>query len=412
MRVLKIKLSFFQEIGLFAMMCAVLTFLSSYYGFIGRPLYYLGLLIAVISVLFNFKRTISSGIGVWYICFLVCMLFSALYSIDSKMTVDTTTYLAGFQLPILLAVVAYCKEEKNIDRFLIMYLLAAIILSVFVIKDGSISVRNMRFGMTTTGEQPNTPAMNLAPAIAFALYYYRRSSGKRKILYVVLMALFIGTIFLTGSRKILIYIIGIFVINALFNAKDFKKTLARVIGVIVLLIIGYIVLTRVPVLYSTIGRRVFTDLSEEASSVHRSWLLTEAWNSFLKDPIIGHGAHTFKLINVMGRYAHNNYAELLAGMGIIGLVAHYGYLVYITYNLWKYRSNSLCQMMFGVMLMSFVIDYWNVNFTQRGIYFIYAIAYVVYRIAKQESKKECMTNGVAKASTIRYRNNGYINAAK
>ena len=144
-------------------------------------------------------------------------------------------------------------------------------------------------------------------------------------------------------------------------------------------------LTKIPTLYSALGRRVFTDMGDDASAVHRSWLLSEAWKSFLKSPIIGHGAHTFKLVNSMGRYAHNNYAELLSGMGIIGLVVFYGYLMYVTYRLWKNKSNSLCQLMFGIMIMTFVVDYWNVNSVQRGIYFIYAIAFVVYKYTKNLS---------------------------
>ena len=384
MKRLKINYSTIQEIGLFAMMNAVLTFLSSSYGFIGRPLYYFGLLVCVISLLIHPIRIFRSGIIVWYACFWLFMAFSALYSIDGDMTFDTATYLVGFQFPILALVTVYCKNDKNIDLFLKMYILASVILAFIVIKDGSISDKNLRFGITTTGGQPNTPALNLAPAVAFALYYYRRSSGKRRLLYLLLMILFVGTIFLTGSRKILIYIFGVFAINAIFETKNLKKTLRRVIGVGVLLILGYIALLRVPLLYSTIGSRLFTNLSEEASAVHRSWLLSEAWKYFLKSPIIGNGAHTFKLVNALGRYAHNNYAELLTGMGIIGLVMFYGYLVFVTYKLWKYKRDPFCQLMFSIMLMNFVIDYWNVNYVQRGIYFIYALAYAVYRFAREK----------------------------
>ena len=379
-----LKMSTIQEVGLFAMMNAVLTFLSSYYNNIGRPLYYFGLLCLFVSAVPKLKMILHSGIVLWYFCFALCMLSSSLYSIDRSGTFGSASYVISFQLPVIVSVLVYCVDDNKIDRFFNMYMIAAVILSIIVIKDGPISSGNLRFGMTTTGEQPNTPAMNLAPAVAFALYYYRRAERKAKIKYLFAMMLFLTTIFLTGSRKIIVYIVGVFLISSLFYSQNIKKTLFKLFIVGIIIAIGLLLLLKIPVLYNSIGYRLFTDMSQEASAVHRSWLLSEAWEYFLKSPIIGHGAHTFKLVNDMGRYAHNNYAELLTGLGIVGLLAYYGYLVYLTWKLWKHKNNEYCNMMFAIMLMTFVVDWWNVNYLQRGVFFALSGSYVAYRISKNK----------------------------
>lgn len=101
---------------------------------------------------------------------------------------------------------------------------------------------------------------------------------------------------------------------------------------------------------------------------------------FLNSPIVGNGIDTYKFTNIFGVYAHNNYAELLSGIGIFGLLAYYSLFVYMTIQMWKNRDNKLCLLFACIMTMNFVIEWYNVNYLQRGIFFVYSMAYCEYKL--------------------------------
>ena len=72
-------------------------------------------------------------------------------------------------------------------------------------------------------------------------------------------------------------------------------------------------------------------------------LVDIGWDLFYQSPITGVGVNnpsvlTYFLYGKENYYLHNNYIELLAGTGIIGLLAYYSMYVYIAYNLIRYRN--------------------------------------------------------------------------
>jgi O-antigen ligase len=55
-----------------------------------------------------------------------------------------------------------------------------------------------------------------------------------------------------------------------------------------------------------------------------------SWNTFLGNPILGAGRHTFRYVsadNIQVNWAHNVYLETLAEQGLVGLAALTGLLV-------------------------------------------------------------------------------------
>ncbi len=285
-----------------------------------------------------------------------------------------------FHIPVIIGVCAYVNDEEDLKRLLKAYVYACVILSIVVITAGPLSEKNQRYGWSTTGEQPNTPALNLAGGFAFAYYFWKNAESRReKAIYFAIMALLVITILLTGSRKILIYIVGYILLDALYSSKDLRKTITRIFALAVLLVLAYVVLNNIPILYEIVASRVFTDLSDDTSAIQRNYLISEGLKFFSQSPIFGNGIDTFKTVNYLKRYAHNNYVELLSGVGAVGLVTFYGYLVRVLIKLFGQRENRLSFMMFSTLLMTFVIEYWNVDYMQKGIYFIYALAFCQYK---------------------------------
>lgn len=372
-------------VGIFLLMNSILTFLSSKYNFIGKPMFYMGGIIVLIYVVTRPYRVFNSKLFMWYSLFMLYTLASVLWSIDPTDSLEKWLYLVVFHLIAICSIAVYGNSSDNLQTLMKLYVFASVILCIVIILDGPLGSNNLRYGWSTTGEQSNTPAMNLASSFAFAFYFVRKSNTKKlKVLYSVCLALFFVTIFLTGSRKIFIYILGFITLYALHESKDIKKTVMYICSIIVGLLIASYVLINNEFMYNLVGNKIFTDLSEETSAVLRSALKIQAWEYFKSSPLLGHGFYSFDKVSFNGLYAHNNYLEILTGLGIIGLLLYYGFLLSTLLSLWKRKKDEMCFLFFSMLLMSFVIEYWQVNYVQKGVYFIYAMAFCEQRIVWSE----------------------------
>lgn len=383
---LKIKLDSILLVGLFIYMNGLLTFLSSYYSTIGRCCYAVGLAIIFMCSIKKLNYISTNKMIIWYALFFLIMLISTLYAVNPGRSQQMLFYVASFQLPAIIGVGFYCTSNDKMDKLMFAYILASIILALIVLHDGPMSIKNMRYGWSTTGEQPNTPALNLGAAFAFAFYFFvSKKEIKTKVFYGVLMALFVATILLTGSRKMVIYIVGIIALYSLYKSKNIKKTMLYISAFLFIILIGYLLLTKNDYLYNAIGYRIFTDQSTEYSSAERTVLKNEAIQYYLQSPIWGNGMNSYQEISSLGRYAHNNYLELLNGAGIFAITAYYGYFLVMLKRLWKQRQIEKNFLFFVILAMTLLIELYNVNYLQRGIYIIYTMVYCQYIFARKKS---------------------------
>ncbi len=144
------------------------------------------------------------------------------------------------------------------------------------------------------------------------------------------------TLFLTGSKKgIFGLILGVSTFYFL-KYHGVKKRINIVFLIIALIVLFYELITSIPILYNQIGYRVvdfidtiFGKSDGSISTINRIILLKQAIIIWGKHPIIGIGLNNFSLVQTVGGagyYAHNNYAELLADLGIVGFFLIYYYL--------------------------------------------------------------------------------------
>lgn len=71
----------------------------------------------------------------------------------------------------------------------------------------------------------------------------------------------------------------------------------------------------------------------EKSLYIREDMLMAALRLWEASPVFGHGVDSFRLLAPYGTYSHNNYAEILATLGLIGLLLFYGPFVLGTLSL-------------------------------------------------------------------------------
>lgn len=135
---------------------------------------------------------------------------------------------------------------------------------------------------------------------------------------------------------------------------------------------------------SRIGSIVAGDFSGERQ---RMELLVSAINLWLERPIFGWGFDEFRYQATAGaHYSHNNYAEMLANHGLVGLVAYYSCFALIVLNAKRLRAsctarNYLIAALTGLWLL---IDLTKVTYASKILWICLAMLIGVIARARRE----------------------------
>lgn len=275
------------------------------------------------------------------------------------------------------------EDIEDIFKSLIYPFAAGILLIIYLqIRSGSIFAYRL-----TTGAEDGTSYKFLGLTInagvatmighcavcmfAFCLIYYYATKQKKYALLSIIAA--VGLV-LSSSRKALAVAVALLIIVPEFREHN-KKKLQQLFGAVLIIVIGYIIVMRVPVLYNMVGvriERMFTVMrtgeSVDYSMNVRSNLRTIAWNAFLQRPVEGWGVNSFKnLFNDGWIYSHCNYLELLVGTGIIGTIIFLSKYVYLFRKCTRISKMDVvekfyCKCLAVWLLMVWVMEYWQVAY--------------------------------------------------
>lgn len=208
---------------------------------------------------------------------------------------------------------------------------------------------------------------------------------------------------LTHSRKaLLLLILGTFLCFLLHNLDS--KNILKTIGKISAIVLGALVLLNVvalmPIFAGTFDRMnalfgsIFGDGGGADSSVLiRDRMIEVGWEQFLKTPLLGMGmANPHILSNMyLGKdaYLHNNFIELLAGGGIVGLSIYYSMYAYLLTMFWKLRRYKneeyvICLVMTVVLL---ILDYGMVSYYQKIRYVYLLVMFLEIEALKKKAEQ-------------------------
>ena len=153
-------------------------------------------------------------------------------------------------------------------------------------------------------------------------------------------------------------------------------------------------------LYMAVGRRfesMWNHLQNDSgdySMFAREMFISYAQQYFLEKPIIGSGAVTFlsKLGADIGMYAyaHNNYYELLVGVGLVGFTIYYSFYAYLFIKLMKmsFKFRDLTAKAMLTMLISIMIcEYGIVLYYSVYALIFLCIAYLYVCVFDNETAK-------------------------
>ena len=354
------------------------------------------MLTTILLIRLSFKnRIINDFIFTWAIAFTLWVLSSLILAINSGKVLEDVKYL--IKIIVILGYGIYILKKDQSIKFLVLSMIFSTLISISMILPNIVisgeSQILSRAQIIIRGVEVNTN--QVCPSIAFAVIFlmYQIKICKKmsyKILYFFMAALFVMTILFLGARgSLLIVLIGI-MLSALSGSG--KSVIRNVIFAFILIIIMLIMVMNIPFLYEAIGNRIVdtvnlilgnTYVSENQKSDNfRMMLISNGWNMFLKRPLLGYGSGNYASINLVEfdvkYYSHNNYIELLTGLGIVGTIIYYLFhfrLIFLIFVNRTLRHNSYINLAKQIILCMLALDITSVTYNVMDMWLCLIIAY-------------------------------------
>lgn len=280
---------------------------------IGRRLFVNGLLVAFAVF--------------WGLC--VASLGWTLFPLASAMRVLTLSYL----LICTIAIVQLVKGNPALIRLCIYTFVLATLVSgfvLFVMQGVTFSDNRFSEGSISSGQ------ISISSGFAGLMSLYLARHQRVKWPWLVSFALFLAFIVLSSGRRGLFILVIATVLYLVLDARSQTSALGAMAGALLFMTTFYLISMDNAVLYDYIGHRleafgkllVSGQTETEASIGGRVVLIDYGMMLFERSPLIGRGIDAFTqsfqtLHGSWATSADNNYVELLADFGIVGLLVYY-----------------------------------------------------------------------------------------
>lgn len=268
---------------------------------------------------------------------------------------------------------------------------SAIILVITYVATGSFVMRDVEGAING-----NLQAVN--NAIIIGWMYCTRERKIRGISIILMSFLFLFCV-LAGTRKAIIVLAIIVMLYTMIKkpASILKNglKLAVITGILLFLLL------KVDFIYDIIGNRFegilgFVNDTDDvdASTKTRGLFIELGFTYFLLKPFEGYGIDCFREIpGAYETYSHNNYIELLFGIGIWGTISYYlMYLVSLLKGLKRYLSskrNNYVVLGIALVLACLFADYGMVSYFDRVTYLKILICYFMLSNDLEENYRNC-----------------------
>lgn len=302
------------------------------------------------------------------------------------------------------------RKKKIISIILNSFTIGTVIASIYVlIKEPSINGNYGRMGRVVYGGDNGgyiIYSYNLIISVFWSLYNFMRKDlpVRNKRIYLYAIILLVPCMLLNGTKKTL-FSLAIYFFGYIFlNNKDVVKKFMYIIATILVILMLYKVVTTNVYLNSIIGYRLSSFINSsilkdttlaDASTSERAAMRKEAFNYFLSSPIWGNGISSFMYYfgDKYGSYlyAHNNYLELLADLGLIGFSIHYLWVVKTIVNLYKERKNDnsgFCNYLLLFIISTLILEYGTVTFDQLHYILMFQLCSYFIEINKEDRKND------------------------
>ncbi|MDW0116280.1 O-antigen ligase family protein [Sporosarcina thermotolerans] len=329
------------------------------------------LLLALIwaAFLLNKKRLRFKFYLLVYLLFIFSCLFSAFYAINqgTAITKFTTIFLV---FTLMFSLINYLDSQVKIKRISASFVYSGVIASIYILSNTDFTQ------ITRSGsELGNENSVGIILGISAVLCFYFILIEKRKVHLFFFPILFL-VILLTGSRTALLFTLINIILFLYFTNQNnvLGKIKFITIGVTFTLISFYLVFN-IPFLYDVMGSRIgniSTFIGEgsttEGSINNRAYMVKFGLEMFRDNPLFGYGIDNYRYLlgeSLIGRitYSHNNFIELLVGVGLVGTILFYLVQIIVIKDLYKASKHSNNKPL-NFVFMVFIITYMVLSVSQ------------------------------------------------
>ena len=332
---------------------------------------------------------------IWYALFFVLCVVSCLWAESFPTAVQPLSRMLQI-LAVTACVYYYIDSGKRLDIYLNTTIAASVYLIIYIFVKTPSSEWFSGFIGSVTGY--NTNDVGLALSICFIITFYK-AFVKGKYPMYILSAVSFFTAILTSSRKALFMCVLAVILIVAFNYRA-KNYVLRLLASIGLVILAVILIYEVPQLYQTVGVRIdsmieyfMNDKSSDSSLTLREMYVNIAKSFFFEKPIIGHGINNFGYLNSLlgnlSTYAHNNYLEIAADLGIVGLIVYYWFYLFLLVKLIKQTLNGhkTALLYLPLIFLLIIFEYGMVNYYKMQVHLVIASAFAASTINDKAERK-------------------------
>lgn len=313
----------------------------------------------------RFRGSALDSVALSIVLFILYCALSLLWALDAASVVSYLRTLVGLLIFYIVAVTYRFRLEdyETLKRYILIGGVVAGVSAIYLyFSEQFYRVTTMRAGIFYAGREvsPNNLSFDLLFPISIAIQSMVSvgRSRKSRILFLLIFILLVFAVILTGSRKMMLAVGGIMLVNIFYSEKRMSIGLFFILGI--------------ACIYSFIPDTFFQRWGEAAETrgSGRLDIWTVGLMSLEKYWLFGAGLANFPLAyteyanyapNFMGlsRAAHNLYLEILVELGIAGFTL-------MAFMIWKHFRTLLTKRVATgddhVMLMAVLVAMLIANF--------------------------------------------------
>ena len=362
---------------------------------------YLGLTVVVFGLgAIRNGWKINIAIEPFHLCTILFLLYgfaSYLWAIDGTYTIKRMSTVAQ-TLICMYFVYTYYRDDKDSSRLLDCVMWAGYIVAIYAIYYyGLNTIRSLiAAGDRIDNEFTNVNAIGMMAAYSLIITF-SKIINKHFSISLIFSVPALLMVIASGSRKaFIILLFGIFFVymtRSISQSTNPAETILKFVLVCSVGVVAVMAIWSIPA-FSPVTERLLQTLNQftgqgrvDESTMRRAWFIEIGLKQFFKTPIQGIGIGNSLFIIGRDTYLHNNYIEILACGGILGIVTFYSsYLCCfkrLMSGMKKYDEITvLCVTFFILQLL---MDFMQVSYFAKDTYFYFMIFFLQVKSLSRES---------------------------
>ena len=337
----------------------------------------------------------------WLLGLLALSAISVTYAANKAVVVD--------MLKTLLVMLATCymigntiENENDVDQILFVIMLSILVVVLYLYTNFDLNLFVLtRVGLADTGLwNANEVGIISTVGIMIGLEQLKKGTVPRRLIIVAMMAAFTYIAIIMASRKAFVMLVVVLCGMRMLNQP--QKLIRNMALITIGLCLAWYMILEIPFFYQLIGWRMEGMIAvlkgqvetSDSSSFYRVMMLKSALETFKKYPILGVGMDNFRFFNtVRVTYAHNNFVEIAADLGIVGIVGYYWIFVYIIIDFVKtFKKHDAVKNFLFVVIMAYLMNHIAMVTITDMLQCIFIYMYVSYSEKTKQEMKNSRNN--------------------